>query len=198
MASPWSRDRDHHDLVLIRETTSEALTGAETARLRALLDAAFAGGGRDGGGFDDDDWAHSLGGRHFLLEDGGTLVGHAAVVERELHVGGRPMRTGYVEAVAIERGRQGTGAGSALMTAVDAYIVASFELGALSTGRPSFYERLGWHRWRGPTSVRMPAGDEPTPDDDDGIMILPTPATPIESLDLEAPISCDWRTGDAW
>ena len=47
-----------------------------------------------------------------------------------------------------------------------------FELGALATGRWSFYERLGWERWRGPTFARD--GDEVirTEDDDDAVMVL--------------------------
>ncbi len=183
--------------MLIRESTSGALTEAEIARIRSLLDAAFRGDAFDGR-FSDQDWAHSLGGRHFLLEDGGRLVGHAAVVERELRVGGRPLRTGYVEAVAIDPARQGRGAGSTLMAAVGAHIAATYELGGLSTGRPSFYERAGWRRWRGPSAVRTADGEWPTPDDDDGILVLATSATPPGSLDLDAPISCDWRPGDVW
>jgi aminoglycoside 2'-N-acetyltransferase I len=61
---------------------------------------------------------------------------------------------------------------------------------------PGFYERLGWERWLGPTSVRTATGTERTPDDDGGIMILRTPASP--GLDLTANIACDWRDGDVW
>ena len=184
--------------MLIREATSESLSDAETALLRGLLGAASAEAGtHPEDGFSDEDWAHSLGGRHFLLEDGGALLGHAAVVGRELRVRGRPIRTGYVEAVAIVPARQGGGAGSTLMAAVDAHIAATYELGGLSTGRPSFYERLGWRRWRGPSSVRTSDGERRTPKDDDGLMVLPTPTTPMP-LELDAPISCDWRPGDVW
>ena len=35
-----------------------------------------------------------------LLEIDGQIVAHAAVVEREIHIGDRTLRTGYVEAVA--------------------------------------------------------------------------------------------------
>jgi hypothetical protein len=69
-------------------------------------------------------------------------------------------------------------------------------LGALGTGRHGFYERLSWRCWRGPSSVRTPNGELPTPDEDGYIMVLTTCST--LSIDLTLPISCDWRPGDAW
>ena len=93
----------------------------------------------------------------------------------------QPLRTGFVEAVAVEPVRHGNGLGSMLMEAVDAYIVAGFELGALGTGRHAFYQRLGWRTWLGPSSVRAPGGDQPTPDEDGDILVLETPSTPSPS-----------------
>jgi aminoglycoside 2'-N-acetyltransferase I len=148
--------------------------------------------------FRDEDWAHAVGGRHVILGIDGAIVGHASVVERELHVAGRPIRTGYVEAVAIEPGRQGLGLGSTLMERVNTHVREHFELGALGTGRHSFYARLGWQTWRGPSSVRTATGELRTPDEDGYILVLETPSTPIQPLDLDAPISCDWRPGDVW
>jgi aminoglycoside 2'-N-acetyltransferase I len=144
----------------------------------------------------EDDWKHALGGTHFILELDGRIVAHASVVERELRVGGRTLRTGYVEAVATTPDRQGKGLGSLLMDDVTAWIRDRFELGALGTGRHSFYERLGWRTWAGPSSVRTPNGDRQTPDDDGYILVLATPSSP--ALDLSAPICCDWRAGDVW
>jgi aminoglycoside 2'-N-acetyltransferase I len=113
-----------------------------------------------------------------------------------LQVGGRELRTGYVEAVATSPDRQGLGLGSIVMTDVTEYIRDGFELGGLGTGRQSFYGRLGWQIWAGPSAVRTPDGDLPTPDDDGFIMVLSTPTSP--PLDLGAPISCEWRPGDVW
>jgi aminoglycoside 2'-N-acetyltransferase I len=45
--------------------------------------------------------------------------------------------------------------------------------------------------------VRAPNGEQRTPDEDGYVMILRTASTPAD-LDLEAPISCDWRPGDVW
>jgi aminoglycoside 2'-N-acetyltransferase I len=146
--------------------------------------------------FTDADWAHAVGGMHFVLDLDGEIVTHASVVERELHVAGRPLRTGYVEAVATASGREGAGFGSLVIADVTSYIRDRFELGALGTGRHRFYERLGWLTWTGPASVRTLEGPRRTSDEDGYILVLPTPSSP--PLDLDAPISCDWRSGDVW
>lgn len=158
------------------------------------MDAAFASD--EDGSFTDDDWAHALGGVHFVLEIGGRLVTHASVVERVLEVGGRPLRTGYVEAVATALDLQGAGHGTRVMAEATAHIRERFELGALGTGRHHFYERLGWRRWLGPAFVRTADGPRRTPDDEGFILVLATPSSP--PLDLTEPISCDPRPGDDW
>jgi len=170
---------------------SADLSDRERADLRVLLDAAY------GGDFSDDDWAHALGGAHLVVEADGAIVAHAAVVARTIQVGGQPLRTGYMEAVAVRPDRQGTGLGSDVMRAAGELIARDFELGVLSTGEWHFYERLGWERWRGPTSVRRADGTiARTPDDDDGMMILRVPLSP--PIDPAAPMACDDRPGDPW
>jgi len=178
----------------IRQLPTEGLTPAEIEAIRALMWTAFAED--EHGGFTDEDWQHSIGGLHFLLDLAGAIVSHASVVERQLHVAGKPLRTGYVEAVATEPSRQRSGLGSAVMREVNAYVAANFELGALGTGSQPFYERLGWQVWLGPSSVRIDGGEQRTPDEDGYIMVLATPTSP--GLDLSAPISCEWRPGDVW
>ena len=180
--------------VRLRQAQTDELSAADLEALRALLDAAFESD--DDPVFPESDWLHALGGVHFLAELDGRLVAHAAVVERELHAAQRSCRTGYVEAVATTPDLQGRGIGSVVMRAAAAHILGSYELGALGTGEHGFYGRLGWRAWRGPTFVRTSGGDERTPDEDGGIMVLLTPAT--IDLDLSAPLSCDWRPGDVW
>ena len=177
----------------VRRSTTDALSISDVQAIRDLLWSAFPPGDE---GFTEDDWNHGLGGVHMILELDDRIVGHASVVERDLHLGARSVRTGYVEAVAIDPARQGRGLGSRLMTDVNAHIRQQFELGALGTGRHRFYERLGWWTWRGPASVRTEHGPERTPDEDGYILVLETPASP--PLDLDAPISCEWRSGDVW
>jgi aminoglycoside 2'-N-acetyltransferase I len=178
----------------LRTLSTGELTPAEITAIRVLLVAAF--GSDPDERFTEDDWDHAIGGVHFVLELDSRIVAHASVVEREIHVDGQPLRTGYVEAVATAPDDQGSRLGSLVMAEVTSHIRDRFELGALGTGRQRFYERLGWVTWAGPSSVRTAAGLRRTPDEDGYIMVLPTPSSP--HLDLTAPISCDWRPGDAW
>ncbi|MEA2676710.1 MAG: hypothetical protein QOJ81_851, partial [Chloroflexota bacterium] len=138
-----------------------------------------------------------LGGTHFLLEADKTIVCHASVVSRELHVDGAPLLTAYVEAVATDPARQRQGLGTQVMRAVGDFIdTGEWQLAALGTGSQAFYERLGWRIWRGPSFVRAPGGDVATPDEDGYIMFRLTPSSP--ELRPGAPISCEWRPGDVW
>ena len=170
-------------------TTGEA-PGGLLEKVRQLLEDAFEGD------FSDDDWEHTLGGWHVVITEGSAPVSHAAVVPRALEVGGRRLRSGYVEGVATAPGRQRGGLGSFAMSQVADLLRGRFEIGALSTGRHSFYERLGWERWRGPTFVRRGSELIRTEEDDDGLMVLRF--GPSLELDLTAPISCEARTGDDW
>ena len=163
--------------------------GLDAPTRRALLDlwtAAFTD-------FTDDDAAHAFGGTHILaLGEDGVPVAHASVVPRRLTVGGRPVATGYVEAVATAPSYQRRGLGSAVVRAAGEVVTAYFEMGALSTGAHAFYERLGWRRWRGPTYVLTTSGPVRTEDEDDGVMVLG------DDVDVTQPIACPNRTGDAW
>lgn len=178
----------------IRRLPTAQLTAAEIDAIHELLRAAFEGD--EHGGFTEEDWQHSVGGQHFLLEVDGKIIAHASVVQRELNVGGTPIRTGYVEAVATAPGHQRKGYGTAVMSAVERHLTENFDLGALGTGSQAFYVRLGWQIWRGPTYVRTRTGTQRTADEDGYILILATPTSP--ALDLSDPISCEWRPGDVW
>lgn len=176
-----------HDVRLL--TTAE-LPAIERAASRRLMDAAFDD-------FSDDDWTHALGGWHALIGAGDAVVAHAAVVPRAVVVGGRELRAGYVEAVAVHPDLQGTGLGSLVMAAMNDVVRARFEIGVLSTGEWHFYERLGWERWQGPAFVRgRDGGLTRTEDEDDGVMVLRCAAS--AAVDPAAPIACDERVGDSW
>jgi aminoglycoside 2'-N-acetyltransferase I len=178
----------------LRRLRTAELAPAEIDAIRALMSAAF--GDDEDERFTEDDWQHAVGGTHFVLDVDGILVTHASVVEREIQVDGRPLRTAYVEAVATDPERHGAGYGSIVMDDVTAFIRERFELGMLGTGRHHFYERLGWVVWPGPAFVRTADGLLRTPDEEGDLLILRTPTTPL--LDDGAPISCDWRPGDVW
>jgi aminoglycoside 2'-N-acetyltransferase I len=177
----------------LRRLSTTQLTAAEILVIRAIMDEAFGDGEE---AFAEDDWTHALGGTHFMLDLDGEIVTHASVVERLLHVGDRPLRTGYVEAVATAPAHHGRGYGSQVMEAVTTYIRETFELGALGTGRHRFYERLGWETWAGPAFVRTPDGLERTPDDEGYILVLRPPTSP--AFAIREAIVCESRVGEDW
>jgi aminoglycoside 2'-N-acetyltransferase I len=72
--------------------------------------------------------------------------------------------------------------------------IADYDLGALDPAEPELYARLGWVFWRGPLFIRMDGELLPTPDE--RVMILRLPKTP--PLDLDAPLSAEWRPGELW
>lgn len=177
----------------VRGVPSGELHPREVAALRRLFEAAWA---NEEEPFTDQEWEHAVGGVHFLLEENGEVRAHASVVERELHAGDHRLMTGYVEAVATSPAHQRRGFGAAVMREVGAHIDRTYQLGGLDTGIAGFYEALGWVVWRGPTFVRTETGLIRTPEEDGAVMVRLTPSSP--TLDLSAPISCDWRPGDVW
>jgi aminoglycoside 2'-N-acetyltransferase I len=181
-------------MAMVRSLASDELSAGDVAVLRELLRAAFGDDPEEE--FGEDDWEHAVGGVHFLAEEDGAIVAHASVVERELHAGDHRLATGYVEAVATWPAQQRRGHGSAVIQRVNEHIDRTFQLGALGTGRHSFYGRLGWVAWKGPTYVRTDSGLLRTQEDDGFVLVRLTPRSP--GLDLSAPISCYWRRGDVW
>lgn len=169
-----------------------------TADLTAELEAALWQLLRDAfvHDFGDDDWEHALGGEHVIVDVDGRPVAHAAVVPRLLELGERGVRTGYVEAVGTATAVQGRGFGRLIMREIDAIVRRDFEMGALATGEHEFYARLGWERWRGPTSVRRGDRLVRSPEEDDAIMVLRF--GPSAEVDLDGPIACAERSGDDW
>src|SRR3954454_22609003 len=112
----------------VRRVPTAALTPDELAAIRDIMTLAF--GDDEEERFNDDDWAHALGGTHVVLDIDGEIVTHASVVERELRAAGLPLKTGYVEAVATTPVRQGEGHGTLVMREVNAIISEEVELGA--------------------------------------------------------------------
>jgi aminoglycoside 2'-N-acetyltransferase I len=177
-------------VVTLHVAASTKLSAWFLQEVRHFLDAAFDGD------FSDDDWAHAMGGLHVWASDVTGLISHGALVERTLVCGAHTLRLGYVEAMATAAKHRRQGHGSRVLQCITDLIRERYPLGALSTGSPGFYERLGWERWRGPTFVATPEGRRRTPDDDGGIMILRTSRSP--DLNLDDDIVCDWRPGDVW
>jgi aminoglycoside 2'-N-acetyltransferase I len=101
----------------------------------------------------------------------------------------------YIELVATDPASQGNGYASMLLRALVSKLT-KHDIAGLSPSAESFYARLGWELWRGPLFVRTEAGIESSPEDEE-VMILRLPRTPAH-LDLDAPLSVEWRPGEVW
>jgi aminoglycoside 2'-N-acetyltransferase I len=175
----------------VRRCTTAELTATDLAEVQGLLLRAFEGD------FPPEDWEHAQGGDHVLVrDDDGSLLAHAAVVERVLEVEDRPFRTGYVEAVATEPAHQGEGHGALAMAEVEGILTERYELGALGAAVPEFYLALGWEVWQGPTGARDGIAVLRTEEDDGWVMVRRF--GPSARVDLAAPITCEVRSGDYW
>jgi aminoglycoside 2'-N-acetyltransferase I len=144
----------------------------------------------------DHDWDHALGGVHALVWEDRRLVGHASVVQRRLLHGGRALRTGYVEGVAVRADRRRRGHGGAMMAALERVIRNAYELGALgaSDAGARLYASRTWRPWKGRTWALTPTGVVRTEEDDGSVYVLEVTV----ALDLEGDLTCDWREGDLW
>ena len=171
----------------IRRVSSATLDPDVRAAVWALCDAAYQA--------DTSSYFRDIGpGEHLLGLHNGVLVSHLMWVTRRLQPGeSPPLRTAYVEMVATAPDAQGRGYASALL---EYFVpqVGDYQLAALSPATPHLYARLGWTFWRGPLTVRYEGRIVPTPEE--RVMILPLPLTTILNLDL--PLSIEWRPGEVW
>lgn len=174
----------------LRLAHTAQLVRSDLRATRALLDLVVDGD------MPDQDWEHAIGGMHALVWDGRRLIAHGSVVQRRLLHGGRALRAGYVEGVGVHPDRRGEGHAGQVMAALEAIIRRGYDLGALSSSEMAigFYAARGWLPWRGPSAVLAPDGLRRTPEDDDGIFVLPGEV----ALDLDGELACDWRDGDVW
>ena len=124
-------------VVTLHQGSTDSLLDDFRTELRLLLDAAFQGN------CSDDDWHHGLGGVHVWLTDAGRVIAQASLVNRTLVCSSEPLQVGYVEAVATAASHRRRGYGSMVMKRVGELKAERYALGAVSTGRHLFYERLG-------------------------------------------------------
>lgn len=120
---------------------------------------------------------------HVLVYDGRELIGHGAVVMRRMLNGGRALRTGYVESVAVRADRRRTGIGGVVMSELERVIRGGYELGALGASPvgAALYLSRGWWRWPGTCAVFGPDGVRPTPEEDGGLYVLPVSVNSIRA-----------------
>jgi aminoglycoside 2'-N-acetyltransferase I len=171
----------------IEHFRSAELTSELAAAIQTLCDSAY--------GTATAPFFASLGsGDHLLGLRHGMLMSHLMWVTRWLQpAGDRTLRTAYVEMVATAPSAERQGYATALLQHFVA-LVGAYELAALCPATENLYARLGWRFWRGPLSARK--GGELVATPDERVMILPLPQTP--SLDLDVPLSVEWRDGEVW
>ncbi|HET6859271.1 MAG TPA: GNAT family N-acetyltransferase [Streptomyces sp.] len=164
--------------------TSE-LTPALREEIRAFLDTAFDDD------FSDDDWDHTLGGVHAWIRDARGIAAHGSVIQRRALHGGRSLRVGYVEGVAVRSDRRRQGLGGRVMDALEQVIDAAYPVGALSASDAGarLYEARGWRVWSGGIAVLGPEGVVGLPGEEGSTYVwraeLPTGV-----------LVFDWREGD--
>jgi aminoglycoside 2'-N-acetyltransferase I len=173
----------------LRTAHTADLDAKTRSAMRVLLDAAF-------GGLTENAFENVLGGVHALLHEDGELIGHASVVQRRLLHGGRELRAGYIEGVAVRADRRRHGHGDAMMTVLEQVVRSAYQLGALgaSPDGARLYAARGWQLWRGPSSALTPQGIRRTADKDGWIYVLPV-SVPV---DVSGELVCDWRPGGLW
>jgi aminoglycoside 2'-N-acetyltransferase I len=171
-----------------RVVAGKDLTSEERGEVIALCNLAYE---EDLGSIIDqfEDPIHVLG----MFE--GELVCHALWITRYLQPEGFPfLRTAYVEAVATHPHFRHRGFASAIMLRVMEEI-QDFEIAGLAPFSVDYYARLGWELWCGPMFERTESGLVASPPEE-RVMIYRLPKTP--ALDLNAPISVEWRVGEVW
>ena len=177
----------------LQVVAADALTSKTRTEIIALCESAYG-----------ESFAHLFedltGSVHVLARDErGVLVSHLEWVTRWLQPADHPvLRTAYVEAVATLPEMQRRGLATAVMSHASEVLRAdpNWELAALSPSDSRFYTRLGWESWRGPLAIRHADRLEPTPPDEE-VMILRLPRTP-PTLVLSSLLTAEWRSGELW
>jgi aminoglycoside 2'-N-acetyltransferase I len=174
-------------MLTVEHVTSSAMAPALSAEVRALCDAAYR--------TPTAPYFEALGdGDHLFGRRNGVLVSHLMWVTRWLKISnGPPLRTAYVEMVATAPSAERQGFASELLRNL-VPLVQDFDIAALCPATESLYLRLGWRFWRGPLATRKDGVLIPTPEE--RCMVLPLARTPL--LDLDEPLSVEWRAGEVW
>lgn len=121
------------------------LSKIEKEILYSLLTESF------GDDFSLDDFQHALGGMHILAYYQDKMVGHVAVVQRNMAINNNPISVGYVEAMAVLKDYRRQGVGKELLIQANGIIKSCYQLGLLSASEKGvpLYSLLGWRKWEG-------------------------------------------------
>jgi len=131
-------------------------------------------------------------GLHFLVYRDDQIVSHAVVTTRWVQPEILPiLRGAYAEAIATLPAYQRRGYGSAMLREL-ASSITDYDIAYLESEPVSFFQQLGWERWRGPCAQR--SGDQLVPTlSACSILVLRLPHTP--PLDLDRLITLESQPG---
>lgn len=144
--------------------------------------------------FSVEDWQHTFGGTRFLGKLHDTLIAHAAVVPRLMHINGEEHEVGYIEGMCVVPAFQKHGYGRLLLQAVSTYCLSHYKISMLSTDEKPFYRQCGWIDFQGKSYVRHGKTLSRSADEDCGLMLLSACINDV----IAADIACEYRMGDAW
>ena len=157
--------------------------------INALLDLAYEGD------FSPEDWEHTFGGQYLIGYLDSTIIAHGSVVPRNMFIDREEVTVGYVEAIAVLPTHWRQGFGTQLMTKITQFCQDNYELSMLSTDENEFYERLGWHQFKGESFVQNGDSEVRTEEEDEGLMWLPGIKSGMREFRRAA---CQSRSGDSW
>lgn len=144
--------------------------------------------------FSKHDFYNALGGLHLLLMHNKQIIGHVAIVQRQISIDGNATKVGYVESMAISSSRQRQGLGVLLMYEVNKLIDTTYEYGFLSQSEEGegLYLKSGWKKMNPPFYEFFPKGIKESVEFD--VMCYSSK----NNINPKSKLIADYRIGDIW
>lgn len=173
-----------------RRLHTSQLTASEKEILFSLLVEGFDND------FSYDDFQHTLGGMHVIAYDQQKMVGHVAIVQRNMAINDEPISVGYVEAMVVEKSYRCQGIGANLMQHTNEIIGLCYQLGLLSASEEGqkLYHSAGWKVWKGSLFELQHRQYIHSIEEEGGVMAW----SANDNIDFTASLYCDFRGGDQW
>lgn len=177
-------------IIEYRRLHTSQLISSEKETLFGLLVEGFSSD------FTYDDFQHTLGGMHVIAYDQQKMVGHVAIVQRNMAINDDPISVGYVEAMVVEENYRRQGIGASLMQHTNEIISACYQLGLLSASEEGqkLYRSVGWKVWKGALFEQQQRHYIRSIEEEGGVMAW----SAHDNIDFTASLYCDFRGGDQW
>ena len=133
---------------------------------------------------------------HVLARCRDKLVSYVCWVTRWLQINEGPLlKTAYIEGLATDSDYRHRGFALQVVRRAMAE-VQGFDIAATSTGLNDFFSSLRWQVWQGPLYCRKGQELISMPGEQGCVMVFPLPKSP--PLDLNQPLSIEWRELEPW